>query len=256
MKTAYLLTILICLLQMLACKTPPTLRGDALVNAEPTIRSNIKNDWDRRIDTSHVYTLYIVKCKECVHSLSVRRYKTPISCDFSSCTVKDETDSTGLNNLTFSKQSPAKFDTVGIHYLRFLDEKRVVYGVRKGNSLPEGLDLQDRFRRFAGSKKFARGYYYTINGNLYVRLQDRRNHKIYDWVFNIQGSGKDLKLNMVTAYNAQENDVNSAGFEKRFDLGHMLSYNFTFHRNETTSIPVKPKLPPCLGLPPKDCTTW
>ena len=196
MKIANFLTIVFCLLQMTACKTPPTLRGDAMVDKAPAIRSGIKNDWDSRIDTNHVYTLYIVKCKECVHNLSVNRYKTPVSCDFSPCMVADETDSTGLNSLSFTKQSPTTLDTVGTHYLRFLDEKRVIYGVRKGKQLPEGLDLKDRFRRFAGSKKFARGYYYTINGNLYIRFQDRRNHKIFDWVFNIQGNGSDLKLNL------------------------------------------------------------
>ncbi|MBC7773885.1 MAG: hypothetical protein H7246_00495 [Phycisphaerae bacterium] len=256
MCVCFCILTLVSLLQITACKTPPALLGQKLAEASPSVLTSIKDGWDARIDTSHVYTLHIIRCKECVHSLSVRRFKTPASCDPMPCTGLDGPDSTSTNTQSLVKSDPVKFDTLTTPYLRFLDEKRVIYGVRKGSDLPKSLDLEDHFRKIAGGKKFARGYYYTSNGSLHIRFQDRRNHKIFDWALNVIGSGSALKLNFVTAYNAQENDVQSSGFAKHFNVNNMLSYAFIFSKQEDLKIPVKPKCRPCLGSPLPDCTTW
>ncbi len=90
-----------------------------------------------------------------------------------------------------------------------------------------------------------------------MRLQDRRNHKLFDWVLDIQNEGAALKLDYVTSYDAHDDAMHSSGFTKNYEMDNILSYNFTFYKLDSLTIPLKRKSSPCLGLPPTEkCKNW
>lgn len=236
------------------CKTPPSLHGEYLVKAKPSKLEQIQNSaWDPRIDTNHVYALQIVRCTKCEDNLALRQFTPREECPAMPCT---ELKLNFTLNQELANENRKNLYAVATHYLRFIDDKRVIYGVHKDGKLPDMLDLEDRFRKRPGGKRFARGYYYWANGMLFIRFQDRKNHKIFDWALKMDPAGKSLNLHSVTAYNAQDQDIFSNDFAKNYTITSILSFNFTFYLIPDQTIPFKPACKPCLGQPPETCKTW